>query len=72
MLHLNCRAPDGKQQDKEDTFTIFEIQSWLPDFIIGLNRFKKLTAWPVWKEVTCHIENKTKLSSLSIDSQLKF
>ena len=32
---------------REDTFTTVEIQIWLPDFIMGLNRFKNFTAWAV-------------------------
>ena len=56
----------------EDTFTTYEIQTWLPDIILGMDRFRNLTAWPVWVEVTGYIGNKTKISSLSIDRQLKF
>ena len=37
-----------------------------------MDRFRNLTAWPVWVEVTGYIGNKTKISSLSIDRQLKF
>ena len=39
---------------------------------MGMNRFRNLTAWPVWTEVTCHIGNEKRISSLSIDRQLKF
>ena len=56
----------------EDTFTIFEIQTWLPDFIMGMARLRIWTAWPVWAEVPVTLGIKTKLSSLSIDRQLKF
>ena len=56
----------------EDTFTTYEIQTWLADIILGMDRFRNLTAWPVWVEVTGYIGNKTKISSLSIDRQLKF
>ena len=39
----------------EDTFTTFEIQTWLPDFIVGINPFQKVCVWRIWagvKEVT--------------------
>ena len=35
----------------EDTFTIFEIQTWLSDFIMGITCLRNWTAWPVWAEV---------------------
>ena len=56
----------------DDTFTIVEIQIGLPDFIMGINRFRNLPAWAVLVEVTCYIGNKTKIPSLRIDNQLKF
>ena len=57
--HCNVKI-SNTSQPWEDTLPIFKIQIWLPDFIVGLNRFRNLTAWPVWTEVTCHIRNKTK------------
>ena len=65
ILHTNSKA-------FEDTFTVFELPTWLPDFIMGMNQFSNLTAWPIWAEVTCYTGNKTKNSSLSIDRQLRF
>ena len=55
----------------EDTFTIFEIQTWLPDFIMGITCLRNWTAWSIWAEEPVTFGNKTKLSSLSIDRQLK-
>ena len=39
---------------RADTFTIFEIQKWLPGFFLGMNKFKNITAWRVWAEETCY------------------
>ena len=55
----------------EDAFTTFEIQSWLPDFMLGINPFWIFCAWPVWVEVAHYIGNKIVISSLSIDGQFK-
>ena len=63
---------DKSDRPSEDTFTTYEIQTWLPDIILGMDRFRNLTAWPVWVEVTGYIGNKTKISSLFIHRQLKF
>ena len=39
----------------EDTFIIFEILTWLPDFHLGMNWFGNVIAWPVWEEATHYI-----------------
>ena len=42
----------------EDTFTTFEIQTWLPDFIVGINPFQKACVWRIWagvREVTYYL-----------------
>ena len=62
----------GLCEGNEDTFTTYELQTWLPDFILGMDRFRNLTACVLCVEVTGYIGNKTKISSLSIDRQLKF
>ena len=41
----------------EDTFTIFEIQTWLPDFILGISPFRIFCACPIWAEVTYYFIN---------------
>ena len=55
----------------EDTFTMFELQTWLPDFILGINPFGIFLAWPVCPDVTSDIRNNTVVSSLSIDRKLE-
>ena len=45
--------------DWEDTFTTFEIQTWLPDFILRINPFRIFCAWSVWAEVTNYHGNNT-------------
>ena len=37
---------------QKETFNSFEIEIWLPDFIMGMNNLKNLTVWPVWAELT--------------------
>ena len=54
----------------EDTFTTFEIQTWLPDVILGINPFRIFCAWLVWAEVTYHLGKNKTVSSLSIDRHL--
>ena len=54
----------------EDTFTAFEMQTWLPDFIMGINPFGVFCAWPFWAEEIGYLGNNTLISSLSIDRQL--
>ena len=43
----------------EDIYTIFQIQIWLPDFIMGIDEFMNLTARSVWAEIPCYVGNKT-------------
>ena len=50
--------------------TTFEIQIWLPDFILGINPLRIFCAWPNWAEVICYLANDTVVSSLFIDRQL--
>ena len=54
----------------EDTVTTFWIQTWLPDFILGITPFRIFVTWPVKAEVTHYLQTKTVISSLSIDRQL--
>ena len=35
----------------EDTFAVFEIQTWLPDFIMGIGPFGIFVAWPIGEEI---------------------
>ena len=40
---MDFKAPGELQQEiglSEDTFTIFETQTWLPDFFMGINPFR--------------------------------
>ena len=39
---------------QENTLITFEIQTRLPDFILGMNHFRILIAWPVRSVVTFH------------------
>ena len=52
------------------TFTIIEIQIWLPDFLLVINPIRIFCAWPIWTEVTRFLGNNTMISSLSIDRPL--
>ena len=56
-----------RTQGKEDTFTTFEKQTWLPDFILGINPFRICCAWPVWAAVSYHLGKNKVVSSVSID-----
>ena len=59
-------------QNHKNAFTTFEIQTWLPDFILGLNPFRTFYAWPRGAEVARYLGNDTVISSLSTDRQLNF
>ena len=37
---------------REDILTFFGIQTWLPDFIMGINHLGTLITWAVSAEVT--------------------
>ena len=52
-----------------DAFTTFEIQTWLPDFLLGINPFGIFGAWPVWAEIARYIGNKIDISALSTNRQ---
>ena len=52
----------------KDTFTTFELQTWLPAFILGINSFRIFCAWAVWAEVTNHFGNYTVTSLLLLES----
>ena len=54
----------------EDTFTTFEIQIWLPDFILGMNSIRIFCGWPIWADVTRYPGSDILIFSLSIDRQL--
>ena len=54
----------------EDTFTTFEIPTWLPDFILGINPFRIFCAWSIWADVTYYLGNNAAISSLSFDRHL--
>ena len=47
-----------------DTFSIFEKQKWLLDFIMGMNHFRNLTT-------SLRRSNLSQISSLSIDGHLR-
>ena len=68
---VNSSSPSAAYMRQEDTFTVFEIYTWLPDFIMGMNPFRNWTAWTVWVEATCHIGNRKTFSSISINRQFK-
>ena len=55
---------------REDAFTTFEIKTWLPDFILGINLFRICCDWPIWEEVTCCLGNNKVIHFLLIDRQL--
>ena len=57
---------------REDTFTTFDIQTWLPDLILGINPFGIISASSVRPEVFRCLGNNKVISSLSIDRQLLF
>ena len=46
-------------QPWEDTSGASEIQTWLPDFIMGIKSFMIFWAWPRWAEATRRLGNKT-------------
>ena len=48
----------------EHTFTTFEIQIWLPDFILGTNPLRTSCTWPIWAEVTRYLGNNIIISSV--------
>ena len=46
----------------ENIFTVFESQTWLPDFHLGMNPFGNVTARPIWTQATRSSENNTVIS----------
>ena len=54
----------------EDTFTTFEIQIWLPEFILGIHSVRIFCAWPFCAEIIRYLGNDRVVSSLIIDRQL--
>ena len=67
ILHIYLTHKTKQVDLDEDTFTTFEIQTWLPDFIWRINSFRVFCAWPVWAEVTCYLGNNTVISSSPIN-----
>ena len=53
---MSSKSPSRRAS--EDTFTIFEIQTCLPNFIMWTSRFGNLTASPEWTEKNCDSGNK--------------
>ena len=75
LNHVSKRGHKWMHGDpNENTYTIFEIQTWLPDFIMGITRLRNWTAWSVWAEepVTLGIRQNFILYSLFICGQLEF
>ena len=71
VIHMNI--PDYYItiiNSREDAFTTFEIKTWLPDFILGINLFRICCDWPIWEEVTCYLGNNKVIHFLLIDRQL--
>ena len=51
---------------REDTFTTFATQIWLPDFILGINSVRIFCARPIGqREVICHLGNNTVISFIN-------
>ena len=55
-----------------NTFTEFEIQTWLPDFILEINSSRVFCAWPVCAEVIYYLRKNKVVYSLSIDTHLNW
>ena len=55
----------------EESFAIFEILTWLPDFRMGMNPFGNVIAWPVGAEATPYIRNNTVISSSILCQSVK-
>ena len=49
------------------TFTIVEIQTPLPDFILGMTPYWIFSAWQIWAEIFRYLRDNISISSLSID-----
>ena len=44
---MDSRQQTGSEQEREDTFTTFEIQTWLTDFILRINSYRIFLALPL-------------------------
>ena len=68
-LGPNLRGHGMPYEAIEDTFT-FQIQTWLPDFMVEIRPVRIFCASPIWAEIISFLGNNTIIHSLSIDRQL--
>ena len=57
-------------QGYENTFIIFEIQTWMPGSIMGIKTTMIFLSRAIWSEVTCYHGNDTVIPYSSIDMNL--